>query len=145
MAVKLALVGVSPASNPDKLTFQATFTGNYGVNGTGDPLNLAPYDVNNNPGGWTNPENIPAPEMPFGLEQAPSVIAENIGGSYVTPAPSLAATGATNGVAKTLGLKSGLFLIMYEPGGAEKATNAAYTASELAGSVLIEMVLPKDQ
>lgn len=145
MAIALALVGVSPADNPDKLTFEATFSGDYGTQTEGDQLNLAPYDVDNNPTGWTNPENIPTPELPVGLDQNVSVLAEDIGGYYVNPHPTVPSAGATNGVANTLNTKTGCFLRMYAPGGAELATNAAYAAGVTGGSVLLEMVLPKNQ
>lgn len=142
--VGLQVLDVSPASNPDKIKFLATFTGNYGVNGTGDPLNLAPYSAGNNPGGFTNPKNIPLPEMPFGFDEAPSVASENLGGSYVQ-LNTLAPTGATNGVANTVAPINGFAARMFEPGGAEKATNAAYTAAELAGGIILEVQLPKNQ
>ena len=138
------VLGVSPASNPDRIQVQVTFSGDYGVNGTGDPLNLAPYDQVNNPGGVTNPENIPLPEIPAGLDQPPSVLSENIGGYYVQPSPG-PASGETNGVANTVAAKNGFALRQYAPGGAELATNAAYNAAVLAGEVVLEIILPKNQ
>ena len=59
-----------------------------------------------------------------------SVLNEDIGGSYVAIHPNAVPT------LKNFGL------IMYEPGGSEKATNAAYTASELAGTVLLIFFIP---
>lgn len=138
------VIGVSPADNPDRIQVQVAFSGDYGVNGVGDPLNLAPYDQVNNPGGLKNPLNIPLPEIPAGLDVPPAVIAENIGGYYVQPSPA-APSGATEGVANTVAAKNGFALRQYAPGGAELATNAAYNAAVIAGSVVLEIILPKNQ
>lgn len=146
MTLAAKVVGVSPASNPDSIDFFVAFSGNYGVNGAGDPLNLAPYDVVNNPGGATNPQNLALPELPVGVEQAPAVLSEDIGGYYVNPHPLLPGA-ASEGVAASLSLKNGLFLRQFAPGGAELATNAAYNAAVIAAGagVLVRLVLPKDQ
>lgn len=127
--INLAYAGELEFNNTKGLLFTATFVGNYGVNGAGDLLNLAPYELSSNPGGITDPalayNNI--------IAQPPSkvgVFSESLGGSYVQPkkaaVPSLTNWG----------------LQMYEPGGTEKATNAAYTAAELAGSVTLLILLP---
>lgn len=146
MATAAELVGASPASNPDKLRFKITFSGDYGQNGVGDPVNLAPYDEGNNPGGFTNPLGLAVPELPVGLEEAPAVGSEDLGGYYVNPHPLLPGA-AANGVAATLALKNGVNLRMFAPGGAELATNAAYAASVIAAGagVILEVNLPKDQ
>lgn len=140
------VLGVSPASNPDSVDYLVTFSGDYGVNGTGDVLNLAPYDQINNPNGAKNPENYALPEMPVGVEQAPAVLAEDIGGYYVNPHP-LTPPAPANGVAGSLSLKTGLYLRQYAPGGAELATNVAYNAAVTAAGagVIVRLVLPKDQ
>lgn len=148
MSTQAKLIGTSPASNPDQLDFEITFSGNYGVNGVGDPLNLAPYDANNNPGGFTNPANLPIPALPLGgLEEAPAVIAEDIGGYYTNPHPLLPAAATTQGVASSLALKNGNNLRMFAPGGAELATDAAYNAAVTAAGagVILRVTLPKDQ
>lgn len=140
-----AVVDISPASNPDTITILVTFSGDYGEQGVGDLLNLAPYDVNQNPNGLTNPKNIPLPSIPAGLEQAPEVYAENIDGYYVQPDPLVPAAGATNGVANTLAAKNGIGLRMFAPGGGELATNAAYAGGVIGGNVLLKIHLPHDQ
>jgi len=146
MALSAKVVGVSPASNPDSVDFFVSFAGNYGVNGTGDVLNLAPYDAVNNPTGAKNPQNFALPEMPVSLEQAPAVLSEDIGGYYVNPHPLLPPA-PNEGVAGGLNLKTGLFLRQYAPGGGELASNAAYNAAVIAAGagVIVRMVLPKDQ
>lgn len=146
MALQATLVGVSPADNPDRLQVLVTFSGNYGVNGVGDQLNLAPYDAGNNAGGMKNPSDYPLPSLPVGLEIAPQIEAENIGGYYVQPNP-LVAPGVANGVAGSISMKTGFFLRQFAPGGAELASNAAYNAAVIAAGagVLLEVILPKDQ
>ncbi len=70
------------------------------------------------------------------LQQPPAIygpLNEDIGGSFVCIHPN-AKPSLTN-----------FGLIMYEPGGTEKATNAAYTASELAGSVKLLFAIPAQQ
>lgn len=146
MTLVASVVDVSPASNPDTIIAAVTFSGDYGTQGVGDLLNLAPYDVNANPTGMTNPKNLPLPSIPAGLESAPEVIAENIGGYYVQPDPLVPAAGATEGVAKTLAAKNGIGLRMYAVGGTgELATNAAYAGVVTGGNVLIKIQLPHDQ
>jgi hypothetical protein len=145
--LQATLIGTSPASNPDTLDFKITFSGNYGVLGVGDPLNLAPYDQGNNPGGFTNPKNLALPALPgVGLEEAPAVIAEDIGGYYTNPHPLLPGAVA-NGVAPSLALKNGNNLRMFAPGGGELASNAAYNAVVIAAGagVILRVTLPKDQ
>ena len=145
MATAAKLIGTSPASNPDQLDFEITFSGNY-VNGTPDALNLAPYDAGNNPGGFTNPDNLPVPSLPLGgLEEAPGVIAEKIGGYYVQPSP-LAPGAAAQGVAPSIALKNGAGLTVYAPGGAELASGAYPAGMTNAGTgVILRVTLPKDQ
>ena len=148
MSVKLALIDVSPAQNPDTLTFLATFAGNSGVAGIGDLINLAPYSAGNNPNGFTNPNSIPLPEMPNLYTQSPTVEAENIGGYYVQPSP-LALPATIQGVAQGIQPVNGFALRMYAPGGGEVATATAYAG--LAGvtgagaGVQIAITLPHNQ
>ena len=127
--INLAYVGSIEYNNSKGLIFDATFVGNYGVNGVGDLLNLTPSQNGGADGGITDP---------FGaydliIDQPPSnfgVLNEALGGSYVALLPNAVPT-LTN-----LGMQ------MYEPGGAEKATNAAYTAAELAGKVKLVFFVP---
>jgi len=148
MSIKLALIDVSPAQNPDTLTFLATFSGNSGVLGTGDPLNLAPYSAGNNPNGFTNPNQIPLPELPAAYTQAPTVEAENIGGYYVQPSP-LVMPAPVEGVAQGIAPVNGFGLRMYAPGGVEVPTATAYAG--LAGvtgasaGVQLAITLPHNQ
>ena len=147
--ILLQLIDVSPAVNPDTLTFYAKFSGTYGVQGTGDPLNMAPYAAGSNPGGFTNPNNIPVPELPLSLTQAPAVEAENIGGYYVQPSPLIPGN-PVEGVAQGIALNGGYFLRMYAPGGAELGTGVGYTATAAAitaagAGVQIAITFPHNQ
>jgi hypothetical protein len=132
MAVKLSYKSEVQYANTKGIIFQAKFVGNYGVNGVGDLLNFTPTQNNGVDGGITDP----GAAYNFMLEQPPTeygILNEDIGGSYVAIHPNAVPTLTNFG------------LIMYEPGGAEKATNAAYTASELAGSVSIIVFVPAQQ
>lgn len=132
MSVKLQYKGQVQYDNTKGLIFKATFVGNYGVNGVGDLLNFSPSQNNGADGGVTDPSG----SYDLILQQPPNeygILNEDIGGSYVCIHPN-ANPSLTN-----------FGLIMYEPGGAEKATNAAYTAPELAGSVQIIVFVPGQQ
>jgi hypothetical protein len=144
--ISLQLIDVSPAENPDTLTFLAKFSANYGVNGVGDPLNLAPYSAGNNPLGFTNPNNIPLPELPFAYTQAPTVEAENIGGYYVNLNP-IVMPAPIEGVAQGIAPVNGFALRMYAPGGTELPTAAPYVAQLTGASagVQIAITLPHNQ
>ena len=129
MAVALAFAGSIDFNNAKGLMFNATFTGNYGVNGVGDLMNLNPSQNGGADGGVTDPlggYNLPItfPPSDFG------VLNEALGGSYVVILPN------ANPSLTNFGLQ------MFEPGGAEKATNAAYTAAELAGTVKLVFFVP---
>lgn len=116
-------------SNTKALLFQATFVGNYGVLGVGDFLNLAPVQAGSNPNGITDPQiayNTIIAEPPGDI----GVFNENLGGSYVQPNVNAVPT------------LQNAALRMFEPNGTEKASNAAYTAAELAGSVILMILLP---
>jgi hypothetical protein len=128
MSVQLTYVGEIEHDNAKGLLFQAAFTGNYGVNGVGDLLNLAPVELGVNPGGILDPKAkynliLGAPPETIG------VFSENIGGSYCQIKPNAVPTLFNYG------------LQMFEPGGAEKATGAAYTAAELAGNVQLVVMI----
>lgn len=129
MAVALAQKVQSPQSNPDTIFVAAVFTGNYGVNGVGDLLNLQPFQAGVNPGGITDPTNLGfiGPNEPLVI--APGVQDENIGGYYIQP---------------TLGTTLlNCALRVFAPNGNELATNAAYPAAITGGSVTLEIVLPQ--
>jgi hypothetical protein len=129
MAVALAYNGEAQYANTKIIFLKATFTGNYGVNGTGDLLNLAPEELTANPNGISDPKlayNLILAQPPDFI----GVMSENLGGSYVQVKPNAVPT------LQNFGLQ------MFEPGGAEKATNAAYTATELAGSVILAIPVP---
>ena len=115
--VSLAFQHYTEYNNPAEFIVKATFSGNYGVQGVGDPLNLAVSSAAN-PGGITDPsatydEILSTPTSDVGVDS------ENLAGSYCQVKPPAAGTALT---LQNLGLQ------MFEPGGAEKATNAAYTA-----------------
>jgi hypothetical protein len=145
--VTLQVLDVSPASNPDKIRFLATLSGDYGVEGTGDPLNLAPFDDGNNPGGFTNPQEIPLPPTPASLPSAPSVSVENLGGSYTQISPLVPGTAVSNGVANGVAADGGFFLRVFNPGGGELATDAAYAGAQIAAGagIILELNLPHNQ
>jgi len=148
MTLQATLVGTDAADNPSRLQVLVTFIGNYGVNGVGDLLNLAPYAAGLNPTGMLNPNNLPLPALPGGgLEIAPMVQAENLGGYYIQPNP-LVAPAASEGVAGSIIMLTGVHLRVFAPGGAELATNAGYAADGLTAAgigALLEVILPKDQ
>lgn len=128
MSVKLTALGTNEASNPRTLLFKGKLSGNYGVNGVGDLINLKPSQNGGADGGITDPNflyNAPIVTPPLSMR----VVNDNIGGSYCAINPN-AAPSLTN-----------FGLLVYEPGGAEKATNAAYTAAELAGDITVEVTL----
>src|ERR1700743_542130 len=110
MAVKATYAGEAEQNNTKGLLFKLTFTGNYGVNGVGDLLDLSP-------GAIADPNLsynliLAQPPKNFGVQN------NQLGGSYIELLANAVPT------LKNLGV------IMYEPGGGEKATNAAYTAAE---------------
>lgn len=120
--VKASYAGEMEYNNTKGLLFKLAFTGLYGVNGAGDILDLTPSAVLD-------------PNLAYNLilVQPPKnvgVFSELLGGSYINLKPN--AVPALNN----------LGVIMYEPGGAEKATNAAYTAAELAGAATIIALVP---
>jgi hypothetical protein len=120
--VKATYAGEAERNNTKGLLFKLKFTGNYGVNGVGDLLDLSPGAIAD-----------PTLSYNLILNQPPSnlgVTNEVLGGSYVALLPN------ANPTLQNLGV------LMYEPGGAEKATNAAYTAAELAGFVEILVFVP---
>jgi hypothetical protein len=130
--VSLQFVKNFEFDNPSAILLKATFTGDYGVNGVGDLLNLE-VESAANPYGITDPTSaydliLASPTANVGI------FSPNLGGSYVQIKPPAAGTALT---LQNLGLQ------MFEAGGAEKATNAAYTAGELAGYVLLLVLIPK--
>jgi hypothetical protein len=130
--VKLQYLAELEYNNSKVIALKATFVGTYGVNGAGDLLNLKPSQNGGVDGGITDPagayNNI--------LEQPPTLFGifnEDIGGSYVALHPN-AVPSLTN-----------MGLLMYEPGGTEKASAAVYTAGELAGSCILVFGIPGNQ
>lgn len=117
-------------ANTRGLLFKAVFTGFYGVNGVGDLLNLAPYELGTNPGGVLDPDL----KYNLILAQPTSDIGpfnQNIGGYYCNVRPPAAGMSLYN-----IGLQ------IYAPGGAELNSNAAYNAAVLAGYVLLMAFVP---
>lgn len=127
--IQATYAGEVEYNNTKGLMFKLTFSGNYGGKGVGDLINLAPVQSGSNPTGVLDPNNaynliLDQPPKNFG------VLNTLLGGSYVGLNPN------ANPTLKNLGV------LMYEPGGAEKDTGAAYTAAELAGSVLMVAFVP---
>ena len=122
MAIVATYAGESEQNNTKGLLFNLGFSGNYGVNGVGDLINL-------------NPNAVLDPKAKYNLILAqppenPGVNAEFIGGYYVQLQPNV------NPTLSNLGCR------VYAPAGAELATNAAYPAAVIGGSVQIEVFLP---
>lgn len=148
--VSLQVLDVSPAANPDKIRFFATLSGNAGVQGVGDPLNLQPFASGANPGGFTNPQGIPLPELPVVLSSAPSIAAENLAGYYTQETPLVPAVAVTEGVAGGIAMIGGVGLRVFAPGGGELASNAGYTATSASltsagAGLILELYLPHNQ
>lgn len=120
--VKATYAGEVERNNTKGLLFKLKFTGNYGVLGVGDLLDLSPGAILD-----------PTLSYNLILNQPPSNLAvtnEPLGGSYIALLPN------ANPTLQNLGVQ------MWEPAGAEKATNAAYTAPELAGFAEIIVFVP---
>lgn len=114
--------GETEHNNTKGLIFRLALTGDYGTNLIGDLIDLTPNKV-------LDPNlayNLILTEPP----NSEGILNANLGGSYCALLPN------ANPNLANLGL------LVYEPGGAEKATNAAYTAAELAGYVDILVFVP---
>jgi hypothetical protein len=122
MSVKATYAGEIERNNTKGLLFKLKFTGNYGANGVGDLLDLTPGNILDP----TLSYNTILVEPPTNL----GVLNEPLGGSYIALLPN------ANPTLQNLGVQ------MWEPAGAEKATNAAYTAAELAGFAEIVVFVP---
>jgi hypothetical protein len=130
--ISLAYDGELDFNNTKGLLFKATFTGDYGVNGVGDLLNLEPTQNAGVDGGVTDP-NLSYNEI---LNQPTTkifVLNDNLGGYYTQVAPNAAPT------LKNTGLR------VFASEGGELATNAAYGASITGGSTEILVLLPAQQ
>lgn len=143
MAASAKVIGVSAADNADSVDYLVTFAGNYAAP---DVLNLAAYDSKNNVSGAVNPNNLSLPAMPTGgLEEAPAVQTENLGGYYCQFSP-LQPPGPSEGVAASISMKNGVSLTIYSPGGAALAAGAYPAALTNAGAgMIVRVTLPKDQ
>jgi hypothetical protein len=122
MAIKAAYAGSTDHNNSKGLLFKLTFSGNYGVNGVGDLVDLSPNAVSD-PGSDYNQPLCQAPKNP-GVES------ENLGGYYIQLTPN------ANPSLSNLGVR------VFAPGGGELATNAAYAAAVTGGSATILAFLP---
>ncbi len=120
--ISVAYAGPTEHNNSKGLLFKLTFSGDYGANGVGDICDLTPSNVSDPNFNYDQPLCFPPKNV--------GVFSTQLGGSYVQLKPN------ANPALNNLGVQ------MFEPGGAEKATNAAYTAAELAGSVTIFVELP---
>ncbi len=133
MSVALQYAGEVEFNNTKGILFKGTLSGNYGAAqaaGVGDLLNLTPSQNNGADGGVTDP-NFTYDEI---LEQPPGsigILNAPLGGSYCAIQPNAAPSLNNFG------------LVVYEPGGTEKAAGAAYTTAEKAGFVLIIAFIPK--
>ena len=114
--------------NTKGILLKAVFSQNYGVQGTGDPLDMAPSQKPGD-GGVTDPGlgyNLQVAEPPL----ATGPFSENIGGYYVQVNPAANPT-----------LQLPAYLKVFAPGGAELASNAAYPAAIVNGSVTLLVIL----
>lgn len=134
--VQLTFAGyIGTENNPKTVAFDVAFTGNYGTNLLGDPINFAPYNPSTNPTGVLDPDgayNLILARNPGRV----GIFAQDLGGSYIN---------GHNLKPAVPSLSNGWGLRMYEPGGAEKATAAAYTATELAGTATLMLNIPTYQ
>jgi hypothetical protein len=123
--ITLKLVGSSPASNPDTLLVEATFSGDYGVNGVGD---LMDFTAISDPKllGRLALLNL-TPDTPI------QVLSQNIGGYDVQPTFPAAPT------LKNFGLRMYL-------AGVEILTGVAYNAAvTAAGRFVLLGIRPPQQ
>ncbi len=130
--VSLAYAGELEFNNTKGILLSGTLSGDYGTNLVGDLLNLKPTQNAGVDGGVTDPtlsyyEILNLAPVKIGL------FSENLGGSYVQITPNAVPSLANYG------------LRVFEPGGTEKATNAAYTAAELAGNFMLLLLIPVQQ
>lgn len=120
--ITLTLVDRIPNENPDLLIAKVAFSGNYGIQGAGDLMNLLGIKDPNGLGGWAQ------------LAQAPTIpllhLGENLGGYYTQLTLPVAPSFTDFGVQ------------VFAPGGGELASNAAYPAAVLGGYVLIGIKIP---
>jgi hypothetical protein len=105
--------------------------GDYGVNGVGDLLDLQAESA-------ANPNGVADAGSAYNaiLNAVPSIygiLNASLGGSYLCITPNAAPT------LQNFGLQ------VFEPGGAEKATGAAYGAAELAGTFKLLVAIPASQ
>jgi hypothetical protein len=126
--VQATYAGELDYNNTKGILLQLAFTDDYGTNGVGDLLDLSPEGPN-------DPNGILDPKLAYNaiLTQPPTnvgVFSQNLDGSQIQLTPN------ANPTLKNLGVR------MFEPGGAEKTTNAAYTAPELAGSATLLVLIP---
>ena len=128
--ISLALLGRTPSSNPDAILAKATFSGNCGVQGVGDALDLTPVSGSNS-NGSTDPGGIGGPYPNTPLKIVPVVESEDLGGNYVQAHLGTTLQNCT--------------LRAFAPGGGELASGSAYPAAMTAGSVLLKIYLPQEQ
>jgi hypothetical protein len=128
--INLAFKGTKEHNNGKALLFLMTFSGDYGVNGVGDLLDLLPVEPGVNPNGITDPNGTydqPLAQVP---SIAPDVNHEELGGYYCQIQPNAAPSLQNFGVR------------VYAPGGGELATGAGYPAAVTGGSAMLEIELP---
>lgn len=130
--IQLAYDGELDFNNTKGLLFKATFTGDYGVQGTGDLLNLTPTQNAGVDGGVTDP-SLSYNEILAQPTTKIFVLNNNLGGYYSQVAPNAVPT------LKNTGLR------IFASEGSELATNAAYGAAITGGSVELLVLLPGQQ
>jgi len=132
-----SLLGRAPANNPAEIFLKIAFSGNAGVLGTGDALDLTPVS-GANANGITDPGGLGGPFPCIPLTIPPCVEVESLGGYYVQP---------------TLGSTLlNCALRMFAPGGTEVLSNTAYNTLAIAGGnvasigyVILKIMLPQEQ
>lgn len=120
--VKATYAGETQHDNTKGLLFKLAFTALYGVNGVGDLLDLSPGAILDP----TLSYNLILASPPGNI----GVFSEDLGGGYIQLTPNALPT------LQNLGVR------VFGAGGAEKATNAAYTAAELAGNAKLLVFVP---
>jgi hypothetical protein len=128
--IALAFLGTTEYNNSKGLLFKMTFSGDYGVQGTGDLLNLLPTQNNGADGGITDPKA--AYDQP--LAQVPSIppdaVQEELGGYYCQIQPN------ANPTLQNYGVR------VFAAEGEELTTAEAYPAAVTGGSASLLIFLP---
>lgn len=130
MSLALQFDGSLMEDNTKGIYLKGKYTGVYGVNGVGDPVNLSPSQNAGVDGGVSDPNDA----YNLIIDQPTAKvfpIGQDLNGYRVQFTPAAVPT-----------LKLAGRLRMYDPTGTELATGAAYSAGVLAGSIELLVSVP---